>query len=116
MDCASSNRQDDFAEMLVGLHVLERGRRLIERKFLIDRQAQFAVIDELPKIFPHPPRDLAHFLEAARAERDADIIDAFEGMEIVVEVAGLAAEPPNIDDAPEDARSMHVAVHDAAET
>ena len=46
--------------------------------------------------------DLAHLLRGAGAEGDADIVDALERVQVEVELALLAAEPPDIDDAAED--------------
>ena len=53
--------------------------------------------------------DLAHLLDRARAERDADVVDALHGVQVEVELALEAAEPADVDDAAEHGRRLQVA-------
>ena len=59
------------------------------------------------------PHDLAHLLDGARAEGDADVVDALHGVQVEIELALEAAEPADVDDATEHGRSPQVFVGDA---
>jgi hypothetical protein len=72
--------QHDLAEMLVCFHVGEGFRDLFEAIDAVDGHAQFAYGDCVAKVSLHQSCNLAYFSYGARAERDADIVDAAGGM------------------------------------
>ena len=59
------------------------------------------------------PHDLAHLLDRARAEGDADVVDALQRVQVEVELALDAAEAADVDDAPEHGGGLHVRVRHA---
>src|SRR5216683_7476490 len=95
----ASDAQHDLAEMGVGAHMRLRRGRLVEREDAVDRQMKLPRLDQRPEIRAHPAIDLAHLVERAGAEGDADVVDALQRVEIEIEGAGGAAEPADIDDA-----------------
>src|SRR5690349_17809673 len=99
--------------MGVGAHMRLRRRRLVEREDAVYRQRELAGLDQWPEIGMHATVDLAHLVERAGAEGDADIVDALQRVEIEVEIAGRAAEPSDIDDAAQYLRRLHIGVGDA---
>ena len=109
----SGDRQHDLSEVSVGAHHGERIGHVFERKRLVDRQGELAGFDRRPQIGAHRSVDLAHLLGRARAERDADIIDALERVQVEIELALLAAEPADIDDAAEQCGRRQILVGDA---
>src|SRR6185437_6515048 len=92
---------DDLAEMRVGAHMRLRRHGVVEGEGAVDGERQFAGLDGVPQIGAHQADDLAHFLERAGAEGDADIVDALQRMQVVVELTLGAAEAADIDDAAE---------------
>ena len=69
-------RDDDLAEMLVGVHVLESFADVVEGKHLVDRQLQLSRFHGRPKVAAGEFEDLADLLDRAGAKGDADIVDA----------------------------------------
>src|SRR3546814_16011802 len=53
-------------------------------------------------------------LHRARPERDADVVDPPEGVQVEVELAAEPAEPADIDDASQHGRGLQVLVGDLA--
>ena len=66
--------------MVIGFHVGQRCRSLIESKRAIERQPERAGFNGRRKIFAPQPHDFAHLFYRPGAERNADIIDALERM------------------------------------
>ena len=96
--------------MLVGLHVRQGCRRFGQRKHLVDRQGELAGFHRRPQICDHAAVDLAHLINAAGAEGDADILDAPGRMQVEVEIAPRAAETADIHDPAQDGAAFQIAI------
>ena len=79
----------------------KRRRCLCEREAAVYRQVQDSRLDGAPQIGAHAAIDLAHVLGRTRAEGDADVVDALQRVQVVVEFALCTAQPAGVDDAPE---------------
>ena len=73
-----------------------------------------ACLHSRPEIGSHVATDLPHLLGCTGTKRHADIVDAFQGVQIVIKLAGEAAEAPDIDDAPQNSGRFHILVRHAA--
>ena len=110
---SQADDEDDLAKMGIGLHVRKRLGGLSKREGLVDGQRQLARLDGRPQVGAGRLDDGAHLLGRARAEGDADIVDALQRMQVEVELALHAAQPADIDDAAQDGGGLHVLVGDA---
>src|SRR6476661_10638626 len=78
--------QQNLAEVLVGPHVLMAGLGLRQRIGLVDRHLDAAGLDVVPEVGAHLDEDLAHLLDRAGAEGDADVVDALASVGVEVEL------------------------------
>src|SRR5579871_5732588 len=109
-----SKLDDDLAEMLVGVHALERLADVVKGKHLVDRELQLARFHRAPEVAAGELENLADFLDRAGAEGDTDIVDAARGVQVEVEIGVRAAEPADIDDAAFDFGRFQVLARDLA--
>src|SRR5688572_14058641 len=85
-DAGTLRDQQYLAEVLVAAHVLVGGLGVGERISLVDRHLDPASLHVVPQIGAHFLQDVAHLLDGAGAERDADVINALSRMQVEVEL------------------------------